>query len=85
MFKLKSIRAKHLANLYNISLQSGVIPDDWKNFNVISLFTKGSRADIKNNKPASLTSISCKLLEIIKDQINEHLNKYKPINDTTWV
>ena len=40
-----------------------------KTANVTPLFKKGSKADVKNYRPVSLTSISCKILEtIIKDQ-----------------
>ena len=82
LFELKSIIAKPVAKLFNMSLQSGVIPDNKKNANATPLYKKGSKADVKNYRPVILTLISCKILEtIIKHQINKHLNKYKLINE----
>jgi Reverse transcriptase (RNA-dependent DNA polymerase) len=43
---------------------------------VAPIFKKGSRAELANYHPVSLTSVSCKLLEsIINDKILHHLKR----------
>lgn len=57
------------------SLETGVVPDDWKAANVTPIFKKGSKSEIGNYRPVSLTSQICKLLEmIIRDSLVEHLD-----------
>ena len=69
--------------MYTLSLNSGLIPNDWKIANVTPLFKKVSKCECKNYKSVSLTSILCKILEsIIKDSINEHLVKYYLIKNS---
>ena len=51
--------------LYQTSLNSGVVPDDWKTANIFPLFKKGDKNNVENYRPISLTSIACKLLEHI--------------------
>ena len=56
------------AHVFNMSLQEGIVPLEWKETNIIPLFKKGSRNKSVNYRPLSLTSIICKLLEaIIRD------------------
>ena len=65
-----------LAIFFNLSLEEGIVPSEWKEANITPLFKKGSR-----NKPVSLTSVVCKLLEtLIRDHILEFLVKHKLIN-----
>ena len=52
-----------LAHVFNMSLQ------EWKEANIIPLFTKGSRNKFVNYRPVSLPSVICKLLETIKSKI----------------
>ena len=35
--------SKPLANVFNMSLQEGIVPLEWKEANIIPLFKKGSR------------------------------------------
>jgi len=57
------------------SLETDVVPDDWKAANVTPIFKKGSKNEIGNYRPVSLTSQICKLLEmIIRDSLVEHLD-----------
>ena len=59
-----------LAKVFNLSLDEGIIPSDWKGANITPLFKKGSRNKPENYRPVSLTSVVCKLLEtIIRDHI----------------
>ena len=54
-----------LAKVFNLSLEEGIVPSDWKEANITLLFKKGSRNKPENYRPVSLTSVVCKLLENI--------------------
>ena len=47
-----------LAHVFNMSLQEGIVPLEWKEANIIPLFKKGSRNKSVNYRPVSLTSVS---------------------------
>ena len=67
-----------LSLLFNLSIQTGTIPQDWRDANVTPLHKKGSRSSPNNYRPVSLTSQIVKILErIFQDQILRltHLNK----------
>jgi ribonuclease P/MRP protein subunit RPP40 len=67
---------KPLAILFNLSLDRGEIPSDWKDANVAVIFKKGSKTDPSNYRPISLTSQVGKILErIIKDRVVEYLEE----------
>ena len=73
--------SKPLAHVFNMSLQEGIVPVEWKEANIIPLFKKGSRNKSVNYRPVSLTSVICKLLEtIIRDHMMDFLVKHKLIN-----
>ena len=68
-----------LMDIFNISLESGRVPEDCRVANVTSLFKKGSREEL-GTQAVSLTSVVRKVLEtLIKDQMRNHLKKYKVI------
>ena len=70
-----------LATVFNLSLEEGIVPLEWKEANIIPLFKKGSRNKSENYRPVSLTSVICKLLErLIKDHLVNFLVKNKLIN-----
>ena len=50
-----------LAKLFNLSLEEGIVPSEWKEANITLLFKKGSRNKPENYRPVSLTSVVCKL------------------------
>ena len=67
-----------LAKVFNLSLEEGIVPAEWKEANNTPLFKKGSRNKPENYRPVSLT---CNLLEtLIRDHMVEFLVKYKLIN-----
>ena len=76
-----------LAKVFNLSIDEGIVPSEWKKANITSLFQNGSRNKPENYRPVSLTSVICKLLEtLIRDHTVEFLVKYKLIkNISTWV
>ena len=66
-----------LAKLFNLSLEEGILPSEWKEANITPLFKKGSRKKPNNYRPVSLTSVVCKLLEkLIRDHMVEFLLKH---------
>jgi hypothetical protein len=60
--------------LFNKSIQTGEVPQDWRIAKVTPIFKKGTKGDPGNYRPVSLTSVPCKILEsVIKDNIMSHL------------
>ena len=63
-----------LALLYRRSLDTGLVPQDWKLGRVVPIFKKGDKKDPNNYRPVSLTAVTCKVLEsLIRDQLLQHL------------
>lgn len=72
-----------LTEIFNKSIEEGIIPQDWKVANVTPIFKKGSKQDPGNYRPVSLTSHIGKLLEsLIRDKIMAHLWQNKLINES---
>jgi len=81
LYELRTELSKPLSKLFQLSLDSGVVPQEWKEASVTPLFKKGKKDKPENYRPVSLTSILGKILEsIIKDSIVEHLDKFKLIH-----
>ena len=57
--------ASPLNIIFNKSLESSELPDEWKKGKITALFKKGSKKVASNYRPVSLTSIVCKCLEKI--------------------
>ena len=56
--------SKPLTKVFNVSLEEGIIPSEWKETN--------------NSRPVSLKEVVCKLLEtLIRDHIVEFLIRHK--------
>ena len=65
-----------LRQLFQESLNTGTLPKQWQTALVTPIHKKGSKEDVLNYRPVSLTSAICRLLEtIIKVHILEHLYK----------
>ena len=69
-----------LAIIFNKSLQTGTVPEDWKTANVSAVFKKGQRYDPANYHPVSSTCLCCKMLEhtIV---CMKHVDKYSILSD----
>ncbi|KAF7235049.1 C-type lectin domain family 2 member D [Varanus komodoensis] len=52
-----------LASIVETSWRMGEVPEDWRVASVVPIFKKGSRKDMGNYKPVSLTSIVGKTIE----------------------
>ena len=67
--------------IYRRSLQSGIVPNDWKTANIASIFKKGDKHKASNYRPVSLTCILGKCMEhIIVSNIATHLDTSKILN-----
>ncbi|XP_048586171.1 uncharacterized protein LOC125568296 [Nematostella vectensis] len=63
-----------LAPLFQQSYDSGSLPAAWKDANVTAIFKKGHRADPKNCRPVSLTSLISKVMEhVVCKHVTNHL------------
>ena len=68
--------------IFQLSLDTGNIPDDWRKANMVVLFKKGDRHQASNYRPVSLTSVSCKILEhVIHSQIMDHFDRWNILTD----
>lgn len=75
--------APFLTRLFQLSLNQGEIPSDWKNAWVVPIFKKGERHLAANYRPESLTSIVCKVLEhIVHSSIMKHFDSHKVLSDS---
>ena len=62
--------APALSLLFNLSYSSGSLPSEWKLANVVPVHKKGSKTDVQNYRPISLTSLVVKVMEkIIRDEL----------------
>ena len=59
--------------LFTKSLETGYVPEDWKQANITAIYKKGSKSDPGNYRPVSLTCILSKEGEAhIKEAIEHH-------------
>ena len=72
--ELQDILAPILEIIFNHSLNTGIVPSDWKMAKITPLLKKGNRSQPNNYQPISLTSIVSKLFEhILSSNIRKHL------------
>lgn len=72
--ELADVLALPISLLFQKSLESKQLPQDWKSANVTPIFKKGNKGDSKNYRPVSLTSIICKMMEnLVRKQLLDHL------------
>ena len=82
----KEVLALPLKIIFNCSLETGVLPIDWKIANITPIFKrKGQKNKVNNYRPVSLTSVVCKVLEsIIRDDIISHFNHNNIFSDKQY-
>ena len=62
--------------LINMSIETGLVPSDWKIAKVIPVFKSGKKSDLDNYRPISDLPILSKLLEkFVHKQLIDHLEK----------
>lgn len=85
LYELRSELSGPLSRLFQVSLDTGELPQDWKSGVITALHKKGSRFDIGNYRPVSLTSVVSKVFEsIIRDYVMEHLITNKLISNRQY-
>ncbi len=71
-----------LTTIYQKSLDTGHVPKDWLQANIVPIYKKKDRTMASNYRPVSLTSVPCKILEhIIAKSIHAHLEEFKILTD----
>ena len=59
-----------LSKLFRVSYYTGIIPVEWKLANVVPVHKKGSKSDVENYRPISLTCLIMKVFEkLVRDKI----------------
>ena len=62
-----------LSNIFNKTMEEGVIPTMRRAANISPIHRTGSKTNPANYRPISLTSVTCKVMEnILKDEIVSH-------------
>ena len=80
--KTRLISAKILKVIFEKSLDTGIVPSQWKTANITPIFkNSGSKSDSSKYRPVSLTCVGGKIMEsLLKDMIVEHLQTNNLIN-----
>ena len=75
--------APALTFLFQQSLDSGVVPSQWKKALVTGIYKKGEKSDPANYRPISLTCLCCKIQEhIVLSHVAKHLSQHKILLDS---
>ena len=65
-----------LYNIINCSVNSGKVPKEWKRADIVPIYKSGDKQEPLNYRPVSLTSVVCKICEIIiKKRWSQHLER----------
>ena len=65
------------------SIETAEVSQDWRDATISAIFKKGHKRKANNYRPVSLTSISCKILElIIRDHITNFIQTNKLFSKT---
>jgi len=77
--------APSITELFNLSIRTGKIPDQWKESMIVPIPKSNKLSDPGNYRPITLTCILCKLLE--KHMYNimyHHLVNNNQLSDSQW-
>ena len=70
-----------LKNIFNLSLNTGIFPDDWKTVRVTPIFKSDNKTDCGNYKPISIISNVAQIFEkAVYNQLITFLNKNQVID-----
>ena len=74
LYEARDMLYKPLTKIFQTSLETKTLPEDWKKANITAIHKKGSKVVAGNYRPVSLTSVVCKLLEtLIRNHLLKHL------------
>ena len=69
-----------LHNIINCSINTGKVPKEWKRADIVPIYKSGDKQEPLNYRPVSLTSVVCKICEIIiKKRWSQHLEEENAI------
>ena len=67
-----------LVRIFNLSLETGTVPNSWKHAIIVPLKKCGNSSDVNNLRPISLLPIQGKILEkIVQKRVMNHLDTNK--------
>lgn len=73
--------AAPLAHLYNLSLQQGIVPREWKQSHITPVHEGGSTDDPSHYRPIAVVSVVAKVLEkIVATQLSSYLEEHQLLN-----
>ena len=74
--------APAVSAIFQLSLETGTVPQDWKTAFVSPIYKKGDKGNPSNYRPISLTCILCKTLKhIIASGLTKHLENHNLLYD----
>ena len=74
-----------ITHLFNLSLNQGVLPGQWKSAIIIPVHKNGSNNSPNNYRPISLTCVLCRVLEyIIVDNLLHHFLTFNLVSDNQF-
>ena len=82
--ELKKQLSRPLASLFRLSMETGKIPDDWRDAVITPIYKKkGSKSDPGNYRPVSLTNVAGKVMErIVKEELTLHIENNSLMSHT---
>ena len=82
--ELKEELAVPLVKLFSASLETGKIPDEWRDSIITPIYKqKGSRSEPENYRPVSLTNVAGKILEkIVKNELMSYIENNKLMSNS---
>ena len=76
--ELHTETAPILTKIFKLSLDTGIVPSDWKTATIAPVFKKGLRSKASNYRPISLTCIASKMMvHIITSNLMTHFDKHR--------
>ena len=85
LIELAEYIAGPIAFLFNMTMNHGVLPRDWKRAFVTPIYKKGSRSHAENYRPISLTCILGKIMEkFVREKVMTHLLENKLLTNKQY-
>ena len=73
--------APSLTFIFNLSISSGIFPDEWKIAKVLPIYKSGPRNVLENYRPISILPVVAKVLEKeVHNQLYQHLAENNPLH-----
>ena len=80
-----NVIAEPLTYIINLSLNTGIIPTDWKKGKIIPIYKSGSAKDIDNYRPITILPVASKILEkCVHSQVLNYLEENKLLSDSQF-